>query len=257
MKSLHGLSLLFLLAILSLSSCDDDNDNPSDNNDTAQLELNFKLTYEGNSLHGFEEATYPLGYDFFLTKLSFFLSNSQLISDGSSVPLFDAAFVDILKDVTDQTSAEQGVSIMIDDAPVGEYDGVTWNIGVDSIENAKNPSDFANSSALALNGEYWAGWESYIFHKIEGKIDSDGDGSFSTNVALHIGSDMAFRQSTIDRSFSIAEGQDNKLSFTIELSDLITVNGAAFDIQALPQVHQEGQLGQVMPLMDNLATAIK
>lgn len=240
--------LFFLFALISIVfiSCGDDA------NETADVTLNFKLVNGGESIAAFDKFEYPLGYNLFLTKYSFFLSDIMLSNDAGDQLLLDYAWMDLMADQIDEQTANEGKSITLSDFPVGEYTQLKLNLGVDEGTNAMSPSDFSASNTLGNTGEYWAGWSSYIFHKIEGKIDEDGDGAFEKNIALHIGSDDAFRAKSESRNISISKDGDNIITFEIDLQDVMNIDGSFFDINAMPQVHSEMALPRVLPIMDAL-----
>lgn len=227
------------------ASCGDD--------ETSSVEVNFRLVNGGEPIAAFDRFEYPLGYNIFLTKFSFFISDLTLSrADGEQQVILDYGWVDLLTDQIDPATALEGSSITIADIPAGDYTQLQINLGIDEATNAMSPADFATNHPLGNTGEYWEGWSSYIFNKIEGKIDSDDDGEFEKNVALHIGSNDAFRTKLEARNISISADGNNTISFVIDLQDVMTVEGATFDINAMPQVHSEMALPRVLPLMDNL-----
>lgn len=226
--------------------------------ETSQnVNLQFILLYDGQPLVSFDKYDYPLDYQIFFTKVSMYLSDLSLTANGVKTPLLDAVFLNPTASQVDEASASRGITVPVSNVPVGEYDGLSFNIGIPPDLNAKNPSEFPNDSPLSNSGEYWVGWSSYIFHKTEAKADIDGDGQFETNIALHIGSNDAFRPATLNKSISIHEGDGNTISLTLDLLDLYKLSNGYYDFQARPQIHKLEQLPDVLPLMDNLAVAIK
>lgn len=247
------LILLFSLISMVFISCGDDTIDPKDL--TADVNLNFKLVNGGEPIASFDRFEYPLGYDMFLTKYSFYLSELMLSNSDGDQLLLDYAWMDLMLEQIDTQSATEGKTITVKDFPIGEYTQLKLNIGIDEVTNAMSPSDFSTSNALGNTGEYWAGWSSYIFHKIEGRIDEDRDGEFEKAVALHIGSNDAFRTKTESRNISISADTENIITFEIDLQDVLNIDGMFFDINAMPQVHNESALPRVLPIMDGLLEA--
>lgn len=238
--------LCLMLSIITLISCSSDDG-------VGDVNLNFKLVNDGQPISAFERFEYPLGYNIFLTKYSLFVSDITLTNeDGTEQVLLDYGWLDLLADQIDAESAEAGSTITVKDFPEGEYTKMRINLGVDESTNTMTPAEFSTNHPLGNTGEYWEGWQSYIFHKVEGKIDSDGDEEFEKNVALHIGSNSAFRTKEVTRNISISKGESTTVTFEIELQDVINVEGNFFDLNAMPQVHSEAALPNVLPLMDNL-----
>jgi len=229
-----------------LASCGD-NESPRD------LTFNLILEADGEPVVPFEAFNYPGGYELFLTKFSLFLSDITLNrEDGSSVLLRDVIFTDLLQDVENTADATRGQNIRITNVPSDEYVSISMNVGVPPELNAQSPADFDPSSALSNNGEYWVGWSSYIFHKTEGKVDSDGDGEFETNVAIHIGSDDAFRTATYPINLDLSD--DEEINLVLDVFDLYSNGNEYYNFIETPQIHHLGLLPKALPIMDALST---
>ena len=248
MKSI--LRLAFLSFLLVFASCGKDEV-------AKDLTINIKLVNKGNPVVGFESFAYPGGYDMFLTKFSLFVSNLQLIrEDNSSLSLgTDVFFLDLLDGVETLDRAEQGISLLVTNVPTEDsFNRIRFSVGVPSDLNATEPSDYDVGNALSNSGEYWVGWSSYIFHKTEGKIDADNDGEFETNIALHIGSDEAFRSAEFDIDLNIENKQE--LQILVDIDDIFNIGGEYYDFVETPQIHHLGLLPKALPIMDALSSEI-
>ena len=241
--------LLLSILVLLISSCNSDVE-------VATVELQFTLTYEDAPLVAFDELSYPLGYKVFFTKYSLFLSDISLTSLEGDHQLSQVEFIDLLTGIDDIVSAENGKSLVYQNVPARSYDGLSFNIGVPSEVNATEPASYDVNSPLSNNGEYWVGWTSYIFHKIEGKVDADGDGVPEAGVALHIGSDQAFRRTKINVPISIDKGQET-ININFDLAYNLNIDGGFFDIIATPQIHHLGVLPKALPILDSTVKNIK
>ncbi len=245
-KSMISIGVVALMIVLS--SCGDDPE-------FSTVDLNFTLTYEDQPLVAFDELDYALDFKVLFTKYSLFMSDITLKSTEGDHTLSNVEFVDLLTGVNDVPSAEAGKTLTFMQVPTRKYDGISFNIGVPTDVNTTDPASYDASSPLSNNGEYWVGWSSYIFHKIEGKMDSAGDGTFADGVALHIGSDQAFRSFDINANIEIDEDSESiKLEF--DLNDILNINGAYFDFRETPQVHHLGVLPAVLPILDNTDSGI-
>jgi len=242
--------LIFIILIFGLLSCSDNAEEP------INLTINLKLENNGDPVVGFEAFSYPDGYNMFLTKFSLFLSDIELVdSENSSLQIQDVLFLDLLKDIQTKDAAENGLSFTVNALPAGLYKKFKVSIGVSPDFNAMSPSDFEISSVLSNSGEYWEGWSSYIFHKTEGKIDTDGDGEFETNIALHIGSDAAFRQA--EYAINLDTENQNKLEMVIDINDIYKIGNDYYNFEETPQIHHIGLLPKALPIMDGLALEIE
>lgn len=234
---------MLLLIMLFTSSCNSDIEE-------ATVELQFTLTYEDAPLVSFDEVSYPLGYDVFFTKYSLYLSDIKLTSAEGDHELSKVEFLDLLTGVEDVSSAEAGQSLVYQNVPARSFEGLSFNIGVPSEVNATEPASYDINSPLSNNGEYWVGWTSYIFHKIEGKVDADGDGTPEAGLALHIGSDQAFRKANITVPINIDKERET-INVNFDLSDILNIDGSFFDILATPQIHHLGILPKALPILDS------
>ena len=228
----------------------------SDENQEAQLNISFKLTFDNDPLIAFEEVTYPLGYDIFFTKFSLFLSDIKLVGADEEELVSEVEFIDLLTGVNDLESADKGITMTYSGVSVGSYSSLQFNVGLPPQTNQLAPADFNAGHPLSNPAEYWVGWSSYIFHKIEGKYDEDRDGSPESNIALHIGSNDAFRTITVSNSVRIEEGS-NEIIVEFDLEDILNIGQGYYDFESLPQVHNLTQLPQALTVMDNLSNGIQ
>jgi hypothetical protein len=246
-KVLTFCTLIF--TALGFMSCGDDNA-------PADLDVNFKLEFDDTPLVGFATQVYPEGYNVFFTKYSLFMHNVTLTSPEGDHILSNVEWIDLLNNVTSEADALAGKSLSFSGVPRRAYTGLSFDIGVPSDINLTTPADYQSSSALSNNGEYWIGWTSYIFHKIEGMMDTDGDGEPDKGIALHIGSDDAFRSISIDLPLEINDAQE-QLSVTFDLMDILNIDDQFYDFQETPQVHHLGVLPKVLPILDNLKAGLE
>jgi len=222
----------------------------TDNDSTSALNVDFTLSYEDSPLVSFDEKDYPLDYKVFFTKYSLYISDITLTSPEGPVKLADVAFMDLLKDAVDVSSAEAGQRLSFTEVPQRQYDGISFNIGVPADVNTTSPADYDPTTPLSNNSEYWAGWESYVFHKIEGQIDEDGDGETDTSVALHMGSDDAFRSIRVNVPIDISDDSET-LKVDFDLLDVLALDGSYFDFKQTKQIHSLEVLPKIFPLLDS------
>lgn len=241
-----GLCVTMMMACMSCSEDIEESD----------VSLLLKLQFNDEPLYAGQEIDYAIGYPVFFTKYSFYLSDIVLTSPEGDHMLSNVEFVDLLAGKADQESAERGTPLSYSGVPARQYTGITFNIGLPSNVNATSPNEYDATSPLSNTGEYWEGWSSYIFHKIEGRIDAPSDpASFETALALHIGSDAAFRPISISTPFDI-DSNTETINITFDLGEALSINGAMFDLMETPQVHHLGVLPKVLPILDNMQNSI-
>ncbi len=238
-------SLFALLGlIILLSSCSED---PKD------VQLNFKLKYDGEPLVMLDEYVYPDGRPIKFTRVSFYLSDVQAIDDGQSQEILDVAMINLAESHATMGGANDGYTLLIEDQDIENLDAIRMNIGLTSEQNGKAPNDYDIDNPLSNTGEYWIGWESYIFAKIEGLIDMDRDGTTEKTFALHLGSDEIMRTITFD-NINMNESDQYDLNFEIDVKNIFE-NGAVYDIETTPNIHSLNQINQANQLIDNWAQA--
>ena len=234
---------VFFVILLLPMSCSEDRE-------SSKVDMNFSLTYNGQPLVAFEELDYEEGYKVFFTKYSLFLSEIYLHQGTDQYLLSDVEFIDLLTGINDLTQASRGITISYSDVPVGIFDAISFNIGVPPDLNQTKPADYNPSNPLSNNAEYWEGWSSYIFHKIEGKMDTDGDDDPETGIALHIGSDQAFRNVQRD-ILLIIDDEREVIKINFELAEILNLENGFYDFLETPQIHHLGILPKALPLLDN------
>lgn len=161
---------IFALLILSLAvfiaSCDK-NDSDINPNEKGSMTLHFDNRI-GDADLVLNTGTYnnALNQPYSLTMFNYFISNIQLHNtDGTvyTVPQNESYF--LVKE-SDPESQE----ISLDNIPEGNYDKVTFTVGVDSARNTMPIAD--RTGALDPAGEaagmYWMWNSGYIFMKMEG-----------------------------------------------------------------------------------------
>ena len=146
-------SLKFLIVFLIstfLMSCGGDD---SKSGGKGTVNFRFKLLYGNEPLEMFKTYKYPVTNDnFYLTRLSFFLSELKIKSTSREVMLKDIDYLNLTASHTGNT-ANTGLEYKISDIPSGNYSAVQFGIGVPKASNAKEPKDFSASSILSSPAE--------------------------------------------------------------------------------------------------------
>jgi hypothetical protein len=241
---------LFLIAMMLGCS---DNDDPK----YGQVELVLKLQFDDQPLVMFDRYDYDQDLSIFYTRFSFFVSRIDISPDPGQGSLVDVAYFNLTDAHSDIESSNAGFKFLIDSVKVGSYSGLSFNIGVPADMNSQRPSDFPAGHPLSDIAEYWEAWNSFIFLKTEGRMDTDQDGEHELSFALHIGSDSAFRQISLSKAIDVAENQTSTCEIFIDLKDVFLLPGNEYDIQAQPQIHRLDQLPAGLKLLDNLVVIME
>lgn len=251
---MQKLSVLFaLLSICIMTSCGDD----APVND-GQLKINFALEYDGEPVVLLDEYTYPDGRKINFTRFSFYMSTLELVDAQGPTDLVDVDYIDMSDDLGNKADSERGTDYIITDVNEGDYEQLRMNFGVYPSANAMEPADFPTDNPLSKAGEYWSGWNSYIFVKIEGNADLDNDGTLENleGISLHIGADETLRPVFIEKQLEIRDGEVEELKLVIDLKDLFIQDGDIYDIEETPQIHSLSQTAKAVLLSQNLGKSI-
>ena len=258
---------LFLIFFIGLAvvmqSCKDDDSH-------GNLEMVFKLEYDGVPMVAGEKYDYPLGFEFFVTKYSMFLSEVALLKGQSSIEVAEALFMDLAANQSTAAEAGVGTRIVLDSIPEGTYSSINMSIGLPSDLNATSPSDYTSSSPLSNTGEYWEGWSSYIFGKIEAVADLDGDGELtlgganSEGLSYHMGTDEAYYEVTIPQTIELIEDVPFTIDLNVDLNEVFKTNNPLhdengdgyLDVETFKGTHTADNLEVAKKLMSNLANSI-
>lgn len=252
MKKLIYLSS-FMFILMLATSCEPDDDDVAD--ETAKIELQIKANYGGQALVMGDNLTYVDGLPIFFTRFHFFISNVTLTDANGTVETIDAAKVDFTDANTSENGAIAGVFIRGEDVPVGNYTSMHLGIGIAPDLNATKPSDYTSEHDLSDSGDYWSGWESYIFTKIEGRADTDTDGTYDLGFVYHIGSNKQYQEMDVAVDLDLAKNEKGTVNLEIDMKKLLASSDSDFlDIRTNNAVHEDETLMKY--IMDNFQTAI-
>lgn len=243
---------LFLIALAALffSACDKDEPQQENN-----FTLTFKSTYDGEALEKYKN--YPYGdRSVQWNKFNTFLSDLVLIKkDGGEQRLSDVEWVDFTPDLA---PSDKAVEVKFQyTVPAGDYTGLKIGYGVRSDLNAKKPSDYDPNHPLYLENEYWNGWQSYIFTKVQGLYDLDGTGDPESTLTYHCGADTVYQTATLDMDIPVT-GESGAVTVEFDLKKLFTYNGVLLDLNEplnRNTSHSPSNIALGLKVMENFANA--
>ncbi len=233
-----------------MSSCDED----FVKGDSSQIEIYFKATYNGAPLVMNDRYFYD-GKELIFTKLQFYMSNLILKNGDKEVDLDEIELIDFTSTNTSPANASIGFRVVSGAIPVGSYDGLSFGIGVPSDYNSEKPTEFSSTHPLGQSSEYWDAWNSYIFSKIEGKYDEDGDGQdLETSIFYHIGMNEMFRTKTeIDLNIDVIKEEVTVIHVELEVVDIFNDNSGMIDLSTNGTTHTNPNSAEEMALSNKVA----
>ena len=245
--------ILFAIALVSMASkCKDTDPAPCCITPPVAgiLEMNFKAMYNAKPLVISQVYDYG-GKKILFERLQFFTAYEPTSLETSVGDNPSKASIVKLTGLTDTASANAGVSV---DIPMASktWSSINFGIGIPKTLNAKSPKDFSFPDGMADSGNFWDGWQSYIFAKFEGKIDKDGDGIFETAFTLHTGGDETFTQLKFNKTFTIKDATTTKVNFELSVNELIK----NIDLLTVNSTHQVGSTAVMKVIMGNFTTAL-
>jgi hypothetical protein len=213
-----------LLAVLGLSACSDDRCPVEQIPENTFLELNFRAEAQGQSIWYFKDVDYPLGDTHIrISLLRFFLGDVTLLGPDGDTTVLDIHNVDFSLNQSDQTTADLGETVRIANPPVGLWTGIRFGIGVPGDLNRMSPADFPAGHPLSNPSEFWDAWNSYIFAKLEGQSDLDGDGDYAddnSSFLYHSGTQAQYVTLTFEEPFEVKPCQTARLDFGLDVPHL-------------------------------------
>jgi len=248
------MKLFFYLGLSSLLFVQCAKEKKLDPTPVRNVTLNTRVVFDGLDAVILQSYDYPQGYKIKFNRMDFMLKSPKLngsVTKESKDSIYILKFTDTNNTLA---SAQKGIDIQFPDAN-GSFSSLVFGIGLDAANNAKEPSVFPNTSPLSDFFYYWEAWKSYIFLKVEGTCDPDGDGNFDQFFAYHIGSDDLYRLMT--KSINVGgDSKDQVIKMTIDLKTLMAANGDFINIPATPSSHSPKDKPLSEKIANNLNAAI-
>ncbi len=243
-----------LLTSIGYNSCTDTLKEP-----TGTLEIIFKARYNSGPLVLFQSDSTgqndPITIMF--KKLDFFISDLKGNQDGTLKDFADVGYISMSNSL-DSSSSEQGISLLINELPVGSFDRLDMGIGLSDAVNSTTPGSYPSSSPLGLNSNYWPMTDSYILCKMEGDINQSN--STTTGFLYHGGVNGMYQQRSFNHSFDISENATTTIVLYLQAEELFFKTGSEIDMINDSQTHS-GQIGSTeynlaKTAMENLSNSL-
>ena len=211
MKLAYILSLSLLTLVIS--SCEDHDIGPDEK---GSLVIEFDNHAGDEDLELNKDYTNSSGETFKVTKFNYYISNIKLTKTNGTeyvVPQDESYFL-IMED------EEESQEVTIDNIPAGDYDKITFTIGVDSLRSTMDISKRTGvlDPAQGHDGMYWTWNSGYIFFKMEGispAAPADQENKFYYHIGGYGGFDSPglnnIRETTVSMGSARAEVRKNKI----------------------------------------------
>jgi len=229
--------------------------------DTSAINLSFRATYAGEPLILNQQNYDYEGNAVRFSKINFYLANLVAVNDDGETELSEIQFIDLSLTHNTPEDAAKGTVLNFSRVPVGTYKFLRFGIGVPPDLNRTNPSDYSTSHPLGADnsGEYWEAWNSYIFAKIEGQYDEDGNGIFDGNdisFAYHAGMDRVYQDGIeLDNILNLNAGETTELDFELDIRQLLS--RPAGSLIPLEEHSPNNQIEEMIIIMKNFKRALQ
>lgn len=226
--------ILSILIAFAFVSCDRSLGTTQD--DLSDVEMIFRADFNGEPFVANQAYDYGDAQVRFQT-FSFFISDVRVGTTASSAEVEDIEYFEFGSINTEAESLE-GISFAQSSVPARNYEGLALGLGVVADYNAESPSDFGPFHPLSDSGRYWSDWGSYIFLRIEGTMDTDGDGQFDdVSFVYHVGGNDAYQNVEIQENIDVIADSQMQVTATVDLFDIFSNDQVTHDIESQPRLH--------------------
>ncbi|MCO6462225.1 MAG: hypothetical protein J5I59_12545 [Saprospiraceae bacterium] len=244
------ISFILVLAAFLFTSCSKD-EVPT----KTDLKVVFTLNYDGVPLVFNQNQAY--GSEFIkMTRFNYFLTNLRLLQGNDTVRLADLSFVDYTLSNNSLGGAEAGLTLTIPTISTGTYNSIEFGVGLPKELNATTPADYPSSNPLSDATYYWAGWNGYIFSKMEGKYDSLATGNFNNGFTFHTGLDENYKIVHLNGPITLdGNKSDNTIHIALDVKKVFVMNGQQLDLELVNQAHGPSNEEVIKALTNNYQSA--
>lgn len=238
---------IFLLAILLsglivTSGCKKDAEEPT----VAYLQFQMDFNVAGVALEFNKDYTVN-GTKIRFSAANYYMGGLKITQENNDVVDFTGQYL---------LAGLGGGAVVNEPLAISNIKNVKFFVGVDSITNKMSESDFTNRPAgdpLGIQDPsmHWSWNTGYRFLRVDGMVDTDGDGATDTPVEYHLGNNSMLKNIDISTSILINAG-DNKLTFGFNLAQFF----AGVDFPTELATHVGDNLPLATKLRDNLPAAM-
>jgi hypothetical protein len=238
-------STLALLAIFALvfTACDNDDEAPGIQEGTVNMM--FEYTIDGAAF----DTTQVYEVNGTAVKFSianFYVGGIELMpEEGDAIAVEDKYLL-----VTPGTGMQEVVTV-----PAGHYHMVNFFVGVDPAANSQSEEDFTSRDAddpLAIQfpSMHWSWNSGYRFLRIDGQVDTDGDGEVDELMAFHLGTNPMLQNVSVTAHKDVEDGS-NMLHLQFDLAKLFD----GIDLSADYTTHTMNNPELAAAVRDNIPAA--
>lgn len=242
---MHSMKAVFTLSvgILCLLSCHKMKTTPA-----GSLKLNFSGHYGPLVFHALEPYAYAGNQTIKFSKFDFYITGVQLIGSKETTNLNQHGLIDL---------TGNGSAFVLNDIAADNYHTLKLSIGVTPELNKKLPRDFPSNDPLSNTSHYWESWNSFIFSKMEGVLDTSGLKTFDLGFAVHTGTDSCLQFVTFQKPITIASNEETQVNLDVDVRRVFSQSSQFFDLIRSPLNHNPTNLETLKLFSTRLAGAMQ
>ena len=229
------MAFLWIVLLGAFGACDKGSPGPAE---PGVVNLRVKGVFGEEPLQMFERSyAYEEGMEVKFQLVNVYLSDAALTGGGKDQEeeLFDVELVNF-EPILDEGAAREGIAFRIEDVPPGIYSGLRLGVGLDPELNATQPGDYQVGHPLTDN--FWSWAMGYVFFKIEGNADINGDGQFTEKLTFHIGGDDYYHTVSLPGPIEVRSGGETDVDLVLDLKKvLVNGEGKFLDFREVTQDH--------------------
>ncbi len=235
----------FFILVLFLQQC-----KPDEQASSGTASLEFNPVYDNVAFEPVVAYDYTGRQKIKFSKFDFFITGVEFIS-SASVTNERAGRIDFT------SGSLTAKKITLNGVKAGTYTGLRFYIGVKPDLNKKLPKDFDSSNPLSSSSHYWDSWNSYIFNKIEGVVDTAGNGKYDLGFAIHTGTDECISIYELNRPIQVTENENTSFVFDLDIKKLFIRGNGLFDIASSPLNHNPANIETLKSFSSRMPGAIQ
>jgi hypothetical protein len=173
----------------------------------------------GTSAFAFDtEVTNADGRKIKFSTARFYISNFRLMSTGGGELSVPDEYFQI-----NATTADYHLS---EEVPVGSYDGIMFDVGVDPTANLSDPSAWPAGHALSSQSstfDHWSWNTGYRFIVLEGFVDTTAAMSATADVYFeyHLGLERSRREISISHPFTVTHDTEAEVHMGVDYLEFL------------------------------------
>lgn len=216
-----------------------------------ELSIDFSYLFGGNTAVTFGSSlhSHTDGAQIRFDAANYYVSNIRLVPTAGADVLYDTVLL--------IAASNAGQPFTLGELPVGEYQTIKFDIGIDSARNHSDPSTYPVSHPLFLQSPsmHWSWSSGYIFLRVEGQIDTSATLSGVTvDYEYHIGMDNFRKEVSIPIVLTV-DATTQSISANIDLLLGTVINGLNLKTATDVSTHTMDNMPLANTVMTNTQSA--